>query len=280
VISTFLIFLREGVEALMIVAILLSYLDKINQRARFRDVFWGVGLATVLMIAAGIGAYEWIGNYDGSNIQTYFETATYLVAVAVLSGMTLWMAKHARTIASELKAKSDAALSKGSRWGMGVLAFQAIFREGLETVVFTLAIIFASAHGSTAIHGHGLLIGALLGLLCAIAMSYATFKLGAKLNLKIFFRVLGVTLMILAAGLLTDAIQNMQSLGWLPRGGTLWNSTGMINEQSNIGDTMHSLLGYAERPSVLQAVAWVLYVGVSLSAFLYFSVKQKKRDAA
>jgi len=270
VIPSFVIYLREGIEASMIIAILLSYLKSIDQRRHFRDVFVGVGAAMVLLIAGGIAAYALVHQYDGSNVQTYFETATYVLATVALTYMTLWMAKHARTIASELRARSEHALTRGTRWGLGILAFQAVGREGLETMVFTLAIVFSSARqAATPVHGSLVLVGAGLGLLTSLVLAVAIYRLGTRLNLKQFFLVLGTLLIFFAAGLLADAIENLQQLGWLPIGAhVLWNTSGTILESSNIGDVLHSLLGYSDRPTALQVGAWILYVAISVTVFV------------
>jgi high-affinity iron transporter len=270
VIPTFVIFLREGVEASIIVAILLSYLDQIGQRRHFRDVFIGVAAALVVMLVGGIAAFLAIRTYAGSTAQTVFETVTYLVAAAVLTYMTFWMQAHSRTMSAELQRRSEDALEGRTRWGLGLLAFQAVGREGLETMVFTLAIVFASTNQApTAARGHGLLLGAVLGLLVALGIAYAIFKLGKRLNLGLFFRIIGVVLMVFAAGLLVDAVENMQQLGWLPfLDHTLWNSSSYLSESSSIGDVFHSLLGYADHPTVLQAIVWVTYLGVATTAFI------------
>ena len=254
----------------MIVAILLAYLKRIGQSRHFRDVYLGVGAATVLMVLGGVGAYLAIARYSGSNLQTYFETATYVLAAGFLTAMTFWMHQHARTMAAELQARSDQALTRGNRWGLGLLSFQAVAREGLETMVFTLAILFANAHQSAApVQGRMVMLGGLLGLVIALALAVAMYRLGTRVNLKIFFRVLGVALMLFAAGLLADAMENMQQLGWITVGShVLWNSSGFLPESSNAGDVVHSLLGYADRPTVLQGVVWLLYVGVSVSVFV------------
>jgi len=144
VLATLVIFLREGVEASMIVAILLAYLNRIGRRDRFRDIFLGVGAALILAAVGGVVAYETIRSYDGSRVQTIFETCTYLVAAAVLTYMTFWMRNHARSLSKELRSRADAAIDGRARWGLGLLAFQAVGREGLETVVFTLAIVFST----------------------------------------------------------------------------------------------------------------------------------------
>jgi high-affinity iron transporter len=270
VIPTFVIFFREGIEASMIVAILLSYLKRSGQRRHFRDVYLGVAAALVLVLAGGIAAYEFIDQYNGSNVQTYFETATYLVAAAALTYMTFWMQRHARSLATDLERRSDLALSGSARTGLGLLAFQAVGREGLETMVFTLAIVFASSKQAGApLHGNFLLLGAGLGLALALGVAVAIYRLGAKLNLRRFFQILGVLLMVFAAGLLADAIENLQRLGWLPFGRHVqWNSSHVVSEGSNIGDVLHSLLGYADRPTILQVLVWVIYVAVSTTAFV------------
>src|SRR5436305_6167152 len=143
--ATLVIFLRESVEASMIIAILLAYLNRIGRRGHFRDVFIGVAAALVLATAGGAVAYATIRSYDGSRVQTIFETATYLLAAAVLTYMTFWMRRHARSLSSDLKARTDVAITAGARRGLFLLAFQAVGREGLETVVFTLAIIFSTS---------------------------------------------------------------------------------------------------------------------------------------
>ncbi|MHB1252395.1 MAG: FTR1 family iron permease [Acidimicrobiales bacterium] len=281
-IPTFVIFLREGIEASMIVAMLLSYLSRINKREHFRDVFLGVGAAFVLIVLGGVGAYFLIQQYDGSNVQTYFETTTYIIAAGFLTWMTFWMHKHARTMAKELQARSDVALSKGTRLGLGVLSFQAVGREGLETMVFTLAIVFASERqAQTPVHGNLLLVGAALGLAVAFLLAFFMYRLGAKVNLKIFFRVLGIVLMFFAAGLLADAVENLQQLGWLSIGThVMWNSSGAITESSNIGDILHSMLGYADHPTVMQGIVYVTYVVVSVTTFIAMGRTPRRSNPA
>lgn len=261
-IPTFVIFLREGIEASMIVALLLAYLRKTNHRDHFLDVYVGVTAAFVLIFLGGTGAYFWIRHYQGSNVQTYFETVTYLLAAVFLTYMTFWMQSHARTLGKDLQAKSEAALSSGRRWGIRILAFQSVGREGLETMVFTLAIIFASSRqAGTPVHGSLLWLGAVLGIAVSLAVAYGMYRLGAKINIRRFFRVLGVVLMVFAAGLLVDTIQNLQGLRWLTVGTqVLWNSQSVVAESSNVGNVLHSFVGYADHPTVAQAVVWGLYV--------------------
>src|SRR6266581_3761788 len=249
-VATFVIFLREGVEASMIIAILLAYLNRSGQRQHFRDVFAGVAAALVLAAAGGVIAY-----------QTIFETVTYLLAAGVLPYMTFWMRSHARGLSSDLRARADAAISRGARTGLALLAFQAVGREGLETVVFTLAIAFSTTQRSA-------MLGAAIGLAIALAIAFGTYRLGHRLNLARFFSVVGALLMVFAAGLLVDAVQNLQELGWLPWAThPLWHTGSILNEDTAVGDLLHSFFGYAQSPTVLQVGVYVLYLAVALVAF-------------
>ena len=170
-VATFVIFLREGIEASMIVAILLAYLDRMGKREYFRDVLAGVAAALVVVLIGGITAYLTIKTYAGSRAQTIFETITYLLAAALLTYMTFWMRDHAQGLSDELRARTDVALDGGARWGLALLAFQAVGREGLETMVFTLAIVFATS-------AHGVLVGAIAGLVVSLFIANAMYRLG------------------------------------------------------------------------------------------------------
>jgi high-affinity iron transporter len=271
-IATLVIFLREGVEASMIIAILLAYLNRIGHREYFRDVFIGVGAALLLATAGGVVAYETIRSYDGSRVQTIFETVTYLVAATVLTYMTFWMRNHARSLSKELRARADAAIDGRARWGLGLLAFQAVGREGLETVVFTLAIIFSTS-------ATGALIGAVIGLAGALGIAFTIYRLGHRLNLARFFTVIGVLLMVFAAGLLADSVENLQQLGWLPVLHTpMWHSASLLSESSALGDVLHSFFGYSDAPTPLQLLVYVAYL--ALASFAYLGLRGRGRARA
>lgn len=313
--ATLVIFLREGVEASMIVAILLAYLNRSGQRRHFRDVFAGVAAALVLAGAGGLIAYLTIKTYADSRVQTIFETITFGLAAVLLTYMTFWMRSHARGLKSELQSRADAVLlahgeqaaepaanpaqvpvtvpagaqagpppgsakaaaasghggedmGRGTRAGLALLAFQAVGREGVETVVFTLAIAFSSTQKG------GLLAGAAIGLAIAMAIAFVMYRLGHRINIGRFFTIVGALLMVFAAGLLVDAVQNLQELGWLPGGShQLWHTGSILSESSALGDIAHSFLGYAQSPTVLQAVVYLAYLACVLFAF--FGVRQR-----
>jgi high-affinity iron transporter len=274
--ATLVIFLREGVEASMIVAILLAYLARAGQRRYFRYVFAGVAAALGLAGIGGLVAYLTIKSYAGSRAQTIFETCTYLLAAAILTYMTFWMRSHARGLKGELQSKAGAVLadrpgeelSRGARAGLGLLSFQAVGREGVETVVFTLAIAFSSSHKA------GLLAGAAIGLAISMAIAFTMYRLGHRMNIGRFFTVVGALLMVFAAGLLVDAVQNLQELGWLPLAThPLWHTGAILREDSAVGDIAHSFFGYAQSPTALQALVYLLYLGCVLLA--YFGIVRR-----
>jgi high-affinity iron transporter len=262
VLATLVIFLREGVEASMIVAILLAYLNRLGRRDHFRDVFLGVGAALLLATAVGVAVYATVREYDDTRGQMIFETVTYLLAAAVLTYMTFWMRNHARSLSKELRSRAEAALDGKARWGLGLLAFQAVGREGLETVVFTLAIVFSTSPA-------GALSGAVLGLAGSLVIAFVIYRLGHKLNLSRFFTVIGVLLMVFAAGLLVDAIQNLQQLGWLPvLDLPMWHTGHLLSEDSAFGDVLHSFFGYSDSPTPLQLLVYVAYLAIVIVAYL------------
>ena len=255
----------------MIVAILLAYLNRIGRRDRFRDVFAGVGAALVLATAGGVIVYETIRSYSGSRVQTIFETGTYLLAAGVLTYMTFWMRNHARSLSAELRARTDAALDGRARLGLGLLAFQAVGREGLETVVFTLAIVFST---TTA----GALSGAAIGLAGALTIAFVIYRLGHRLNLARFFTVIGLLLMVFAAGLLADSVENLQQLGWLPvLNSPMWHTTSVLSEGSALGDVLHSFFGYSDAPTPFQLLIYVAYLAAVVAAYLGLRFRMRPR---
>ena len=261
--GSFLIFLREGIEGSMIVAIMCAYLAGAGRRDLFRYVFLGVGAAIALSALVGVALYALVKDaFIGSTGQTWFETATFLLAVVILTYMTFWMKRHSRTLSASLKQQMGAAVAGSSAFALALVAFVTVGREAVETVIFLLAIAFNSSPVS-------LLLGAVLGLAIALSISVAIYRMGIKLNLKRFFTLVGAALMVVAAGLLADAIQNLQELDVLPGGGqVLWNSSRFLADDSGLGDVLHGLVGYAASPSLLQVAVWAAFLCIGLALFL------------
>lgn len=274
VLATLVIFLREGIEASMIVAILLAYLNRSGQRKYFRDVYLGVGAALLLAVGAGVAIYLTVREYDGTIFKTVFETVTYLLAAVVLTYMTFWMQTHAMGMSKDLQQRTQKAMSRGARFGVAIIAFQAVGREGLETVIFTLAIAFSTTQADA-------IGGAAIGLAISLVIAFVIYKLGHRLNLGKFFSVVGVVLMLFAAGLLVDAIQNMQELHWITFGTAhLWNTGALLSEDGPLGDIMHNFFGYSDSPTVLQAIVYIVYIAAAVAAFVALRSRQRHARAA
>jgi high-affinity iron transporter len=247
----------------MILSIMCSFLVSLGRRDMFRWVLLGAGAAAIGSSVFGIVLYIVAkDSFIGSTAQTWFETVVFFLAVITLTYMTFWMRRHARSLGKDLGNQLKTAVAGGSALSLATLAFVTVGREAIETAIFLLAIAFKTP-------GLSLLAGAILGLVCALAASFAIYRLGARIRLRRFFMVLGAALMIVAAGLLADAVQNLQELGVVPGGGdVVWNTSRFLDDGTGLGDVLHGLFGYASSPSLLQLLVWATFLTLGLAAFL------------
>jgi high-affinity iron transporter len=253
VLPTFVIGLREGVEASLVVGIIAAFLRRGGHRSAVRAMWAGVGLALVL--SAGVAVCLQV--LDGAlptQKQEALETVVATTAVGMVTFMIVWMRRHAPTLAAELRASAAAAVASRSAWALVAMAFLAVMREGMETAVFMLAAFQASGDSTSA----GL--GALFGILVACAIGYGIYRGGVRLDLARFFRVTAAVLVLVAAGLVASAIHTAHEatwmnglqgtavdLGWLVRPGTVTSSL------------VTGVLGVQPQPTVGEALGWLIY---------------------
>jgi high-affinity iron transporter len=248
----FVLFLREGLEATLIVSILLAALRHMGMTKQRYAVWTGVALAVIGCIVGAVVLY-FAADLISPDFLVIFKTATYLVAVVLLTGMTIWMQQHSRTLKQELFAQ---AASAGSGVALGLLAFTTVGREGLETAIFALAFALNT-------NVPLFLIGGLLGIAAAVVLGILIYGMGYRLNFRVFFRVMGVALLIFAAGLLSNAIQELQAQGYLPFGADpLWDTSTTLSEESFLGSALHTFVGYAEMPTGLQVGVYIAYLAI------------------
>lgn len=261
--GSFLIFAREGIEGTLICAILMTFLAAADRRDLFRWVLAGAG--TAVLVAVAVGVVLWVVSRDafvGSTQQAWFETVVFLVAVGVLTYMTFWMRRHARTMSREIKARAAGAVAGGSALALALIAFVTVGREAVETVLFLVAIAYQSSPLDVG-------IGAVLGLGLAFAVAFAMYRVGVRVNIGKFFTVLGSLLLVVAAGLLANAIGNLQELGVLPGGSmTLWDISRTLPDDTGVGDVLHGLLGYSAAPTLPQVLVWAVFLGIGLWLYL------------
>lgn len=262
--ATYVLFLREGLEASLIVSILLAVIRQLGQQKQARAVWIGVALALFGSMLGALLIFTFVHSYVDTTGQAIFETCTYVLAVFLLTTMTFWMQKHSRSLKQEITQKAVAA---GSGFALGLLAFSFVGREGIETAFFTLAFAFQT-------DGWLLLLGGLLGILSSLVLCILIYRLGYRLDYRVFFRAMGILLLFFAGGLLADAVQNLQELGWITFGLTpLWNTAHILSEDSAMGDLLHSLFGYAQAPTILQATLYMLFLTISCGLFAWITRK-------
>jgi len=263
--SAFLIMLREGLEMALIVAIVLAYLGQIGRREATRSVWVGALAAAALSIAAGAIVFVAVGELHGTAEQVT-EGATALVAAGLLTWMVFWMARQARMIKSDLHHKVDAAVASGSMLAIAGVAFFGVLREGLETVVFLLG--SAVGHERAADRA----LGAVAGMLVAVAIGYLVYTGSSRINLRSFFRATGIVVLFFAAGLLARAVHEFQEAGAIGSfHAHVWTLTSPLLDpaRSRLGEFLEGLFGWSPTPSlemILVYLAYVLPVGATFLA--------------
>jgi len=261
VFASFMIALREGLEAALIVSLVLAAVSKAGAAGLVRSIWYGVVSAVGVSLAAGLVFTLVVGSLPKEVEETVAGVAS-LVAVAVLTFMVFWMRGQAGKMAAEMDAKVAGAAAAGSGWALGLLAFSAVLREGLETALF----LFASLKSASASAGG---LGAALGLVAAVALGYALFRGSVGLDLRAFFRVTGFVLVIVGAGLLAAGIHELQAVGIVPVGvAHLWDARGILDDGTGLGAVLHGLVGYNAAPSLVEVVAYGVYVAVVGFLFL------------
>lgn len=257
--GTFVITLREGFEAALILGLIYTYLEKIGSRHEFRYVTVGALLGVVASLALGVVVTVLSG--------PLVDLGPDLIAAVVLfsaSGMLTWhgwwMRRHARAVRGELERRIDAAQAQQQFWVVGVIAFTGVFREGAETVLFLWGLL---TQVGTSSGGSLLALGGLLGVLGAIVLGVLVFQGARQLSLRRFFAWTSVFLLLLAAGLFSTGIGRLQGLGILPPADTLWDTSAWLDDRSFLGSLLAGLLGYRARPSTWEAGAYVAYLAVA-----------------
>ncbi len=263
--AAFIIALREGIEAALIVSIILAYLTQLGRRDRAHLVWWGTALAVAVSVAAG-GAIFGLGAEFEGTAEQIFEGLVTLAAVGVLTWMIFWMRRQGARIRSELQEKVDTALVTGGL-ALAALAFTAVLREGIETALFIFAAARGTAVASVGIGGQ--LLGAVLGLAVAVVLGVLLYRGGIRMVPRSFFRVTGAILVVVAAGLFAYAVHELQEAGWLPMlAATAFDVSASLPDDAGLGAVLRGLVGYNADPTVLEVAAWAAYLLVVGFLFL------------
>ena len=259
--STFIIALREGLEAALIIGILVAYLVKSERRHHLRALWTGVAVAITASLA--LGAFL---SYTSAELspkgEELFAGTTSCVAVAMVTWMVFWMKRTARGLRDELHGKAEVAVAAGAL-SMGTLAFFAVAREGLETSLFLYTNFKTVGAISTST------LGLILGLGVAVVLGYGIYNRSVKLNLSKFFTYSGVALIVVAGGVLSYGIHEFQEFGFLPGPDAFaWDVTSWMPKDSFIASILGGTIGFDTTTSWLQLLVWATYLGLTIAAYL------------
>lgn len=260
--AAFFITLREGLEAALIVGIVAAYLVKIERRDVLSGVWLGVGAAVALSLGVGVAVVATIGKLP-LVVQEGIEGLAAVIAVAVLGWMLFWMRRQGRAIKGNLERGVDHALAADSTVALAGLAFVAVAREGLETVLFLFAI------GSSSGPAFSTLLAAVTGLAVAAGIGWAIFSAGVRIDLRRFFTVTGIILIFVSAGLCAFAVHEFGEAGLIANSGAAFDLGAVVPESSPVGALLAGLFGYRSAPTPLEVVVYVAYLVPVLFFFVW-----------
>ena len=266
--TSFLITLREGLEASLIVAILLTYLAKTDRKADARYVWTGTFSAIAACLVAGTAIYLAVDGLNGK-VEMATEGTIALAAAAVLTQMIFWMRKNSQNLSAELRAKVD----QSAKTALFTIAFVAVVREGLETVLFLLSAETTSSSGTSVV------VGGLLGLAASVVLGLAIFAGGRKVNLKMFFNVTAVLLIMFAAGLAGKSVHEYRELlgwenGWLMQ--SAWTVESGMWSSGTFYDFMKGFFGWHNAAENIRVITYFAF----LAPTLYFYLRKPVKSAA
>ena len=259
---TYLLSLREGLEAALIIDIVLGAVSKIHRKDLAPAVWFGTLSAVVVSILTAIILTS-VGMSLEERAEQIFEGITMLAAAGILTWMIFWMGKQARFLKSELEdGVNKAAASTGKR-AVFWLAFVAVVREGVELAIFITAAFFAGNPEQVNNNLIQVLAGTILGLGTATLLGYTLFATTVRLDLRKFFQVTGILLILFAAGLVAHGVHEFNEVGWIPSViEHVWDVNMLLDENSVAGQLLKTLFGYNGNPSLTEMIAYFVYIVV------------------
>jgi high-affinity iron transporter len=268
-IASFLLALREGLEAALIVGLTIGVLTKMNRREQTPAVWAGVGVATAVSLIVALVLNRVGAAFEG-RAEEIFEGVTMFLASAVLTWMIFWMARQGRQVQADLQSDVKTALARGGRWGLFAIAFFAVVREGIETALFLTAAAMTSS-------AQQVVVGGLAGLAAAAVLGWLLFATAVRLNVRRFFQVTSVLLILFAAGLVAHGIHEFNEAGLIP--GVIehvWDINHILDENSAVGVTLKALFGYNGNPSLTEILG---YIGYYVAIFLGLRQAERRTTA-
>jgi len=277
---SYLLSLREGLEAALIIGIVLGALQKIR-RTDLAPALWMGALAAlaVSILTAVILTLFGLSLEDGA--EQIYEGITMLLAAGILTWMIFWMSKQAKNIKAELEEGINKAVATTGKRAVFGLAFLAVVREGVELALFITAAFFAGNSENVTTNIILTLTGVVLGLGTAVLLGWSLLAATARLNLRRFFQITGYLLILFAAGLVAHGIHEFNEVGWIPEIiEHVWDVNAIIDETSVFGELLKTLFGYNGNPSLTEVIGYVTYLGITVFFFTRTTVQGTVRSAA
>ncbi len=257
---TYLLSLREGLEAALIIGIVLGAVNKIRRNDLTPAVWFGTLSAVIVSILTSVILTSF-GMSLEDEAEEIFEGITMLIAAGILTWMIFWMGKQARFLKSELEAGVNKAAASTGKRAVFWLAFVAVVREGVELAIFITAALFAGNTGNADSNIIQVLAGTILGLGTAALLGYTIFATTVRLDLRRFFQVTGLLLILFAAGLVAHGVHEFNEAGWIPAIiEHVWDVNMILDENSLVGELLKTLFGYNGNPSLTEILAYFAYI--------------------
>ncbi len=271
---SYLLSLREGLEAALIIGIVLGALRKIHRTDLTPALWYGVAAATLTSFIAAI-LLTLLGLSLEGTAEKVYEGITMFLAAGILTWMIFWMGKQARNMKSELEDDVNKAAATTGKASIFWLAFIAVVREGIELAIFLSAAFFAGNNENLGINTIQNLAGMVLGLGTSILLGWSLFATAVRLDLRRFFQVTGFLLILFAAGLVAHGVHEFNEINWIPSVVEhVWDVNSFINEDSVFGQLLNTLFGYNGNPSLTEMIGYFVYIIVVAVLFNYSTIKR------
>ncbi len=272
--ASFLITMRETIEAALIIGILLAYVKKVDHKELRRDIWIGTALAILTSIGSALIFYFVLGSFE--QYEEIIEGIAMILAALILTWVIIWMMKTSKDIKGKLENKIEMTIKTEQRFGLVFLAFISVVREGIETVLFMAGVIATESNIFTIIWS------SLAGIAVSIVIAVILFWSGQNISLKHFFTITSIFLIIFAGGMVTHGLHELQEVGWFGSESfffqqTVWDTSHILSDStSEIGKFLRVLIGYQDKPTWLELISYVIYmIGVVTGVLLITFSKGK-----
>jgi len=276
-VAGFLIIMRESIEAALIIGILLTYLTKVGHKELRKDIWLGTIAAILTSVGAAMLFYFVLGGFE--QYEEIIEGFAMIIAAIILAWVIIWMLKTGKDMKGKLEDRIELTISKEKRFGLIFLAFISVLREGIETVLFMVGVVTVETNV------WAIIWSSIAGIAVSVVIGIALFWSGQKINLKHFFNITSVILIIFAAGLFAHGLHEFQEIGWfgsedffLQR--IVWDTSTILNDKTmELGKFLRALVGYQDKPTWLELISYVTYVvGASTAIILIRRPGRKEKQ--